>query len=77
MLAGIAAHPSYGYWELGSNGSVASYGAGWYGSKSDVFLDKPAAAIASTVVRLRLLDRHEGGPRLPVRRCSEPRPADR
>jgi hypothetical protein len=49
MLAGIAAHPNYGYWELGRNGSVASYGTDWYGSKSDVFLDKPAAAIASTV----------------------------
>ena len=48
MLAGIAAHPGYGYWELGRNGSVASYGTGWYGSKADVFLDKPAAAIAPT-----------------------------
>lgn len=48
MLAAVAAHPAYGYWELGRNGGVASYGTGWYGSKSDVFLDKPAAAMAST-----------------------------
>lgn len=49
MLGAIASDPSYGYWELGRNGGVASYGTGWYGSKSDVFLDKPAAAMASTV----------------------------
>ncbi|MEA2452413.1 MAG: hypothetical protein QOG04_1123 [Actinomycetota bacterium] len=49
MLAGVVSHPNYGYWELGRNGGVASYGTGWYGSKSDTFLDKPAAAMASTV----------------------------
>jgi hypothetical protein len=48
MLAAVAAHPAYGYWELGRNGGVASYGTGWYGSKSDVFLDKPAATMTST-----------------------------
>jgi hypothetical protein len=48
MLAGIAAHPGYGYWQLGRNGGVSPFGTGWYGSKSDVFLKKPAAAIAST-----------------------------
>ena len=49
MLAAVAPHPSYGYWELGRNGGVAPYGTGWYGSKSDVFLPKPAAAMASTI----------------------------
>ena len=48
MLAGIAAHPSYGYWELGRNGGVSPFGTGWYGSKSDTFLKKPASAMAST-----------------------------
>lgn len=48
MLAAVTPHPSYGYWHLGRNGSVASYGSGWFGSKSDVFLDKPAAAMAPT-----------------------------
>ena len=49
MLATVAPHPSYGYWELGRNGGVASYGTGWHGSKSDVYLDTPAAAMVSTV----------------------------
>ncbi|MEA2517737.1 MAG: hypothetical protein QOG16_1575 [Actinomycetota bacterium] len=49
MLAGIAAHPSYGYWEFGRNGGIVGYGTGWYGSKSDGFLPKPAVAMASTV----------------------------
>lgn len=50
MVTGMTSHPTYGYWELGANGAVASFGTGWYGSKSeDGYLQKPAAAIASTV----------------------------
>jgi hypothetical protein len=49
MLAGVTAHPTFGYLELGRNGGVATYGTDWYGSKSDVFLPKPASAMASTV----------------------------
>ncbi len=48
MLAGIAAHPEYGYWELGRNGGVSPFGTGWYGSKSDGYLKKSAVAMAST-----------------------------
>ena len=48
MMAGIAAHPEYGYWELGRNGGVSPFGAGWYGSKSDGYLKKSAIAMAST-----------------------------
>lgn len=48
MMAGIAAHPSWGYWLLGANGGVSPFETSWYGSKSDSFLVKPAAAMAST-----------------------------
>lgn len=48
MMAGVAAHPSWGYWLLGANGAVSPFQTGWYGSKSDSFLPKPAVAMAST-----------------------------
>ena len=48
MISGIAAHPSWGYWVLGRNGSVSPFEAGWYGSRADRFLDRPAVAQAST-----------------------------
>ena len=48
MMTGVAAHPSWGYWLLGANGGVSPFQTGWYGSKSDSFLRKPAVAMAST-----------------------------
>ena len=48
MMAAIAAHPGYGYWQLGRNGGVSPFGTGWYGSKSDGYLKKSATAMAST-----------------------------
>ena len=48
MMSAIVAHPSYGYWELARNGTVASFGTGWYGGKSENFLAKPAVAMDST-----------------------------
>ena len=49
MMSGAAAHPSWGLWLLGANGSVNPFQTGWYGSKSDTFLAKPAVAMAPTI----------------------------
>jgi hypothetical protein len=49
MIASIASHPAWGYWLVGRNGSVNTFETGWYGSRSDRFLDKPAIAMASTL----------------------------
>ena len=48
MLAEVAPHPSFGHWNLGRNGHISAYGSGWFGSKSDVILAKPAQAMAPT-----------------------------
>ncbi|MDQ3964139.1 MAG: hypothetical protein M3277_09565 [Actinomycetota bacterium] len=48
MMTGVAAHPSWGYWLLGANGGVTPFQTGWYGSRSDSFLPKPAVGMAST-----------------------------
>lgn len=49
FISNLTAHPSWGYWLVGRNGSVNPFQTGWYGSKSDRFLDKPAVTMASTL----------------------------
>jgi hypothetical protein len=50
MIATAGGHPSgLGLWVLGRNGGVAGFGAaGFYGSKSDRYLERPAVAMAPT-----------------------------
>ena len=49
MIAGVTAHPTWGYWLLGRNGSINPFDTGWYGSLSDRFMKKPAIALSPTI----------------------------
>ena len=49
FVTGAAAHPEWGYWLAGGNGSVSTFDTYWHGSKADTALSKPVVAMASTI----------------------------